>query len=66
MNFIRLTDLDNNLQLINADNIDAVYLSHYKGQVITKVGLHCGVYVAVKETVSQISLLLQDAGLVIK
>lgn len=64
--FLRLTDLDNNLQLVNCNSIEAIYLAIYKGKTVTKVGLNGGVYLTCKETVSEISLLLQAADKVIK
>ena len=64
--FLRLTTLDGSLQLINFNHVDSVYAGVYKGQSITKVGLSCGVFIPVKETVSEISLLLQGANLVVK
>lgn len=64
--FLRLTDSDNNLVLVNTDKIDAVFLGTVKGKRLTKVGLTNNCYLHVKETVSEISLLLQAAGRVIK
>ena len=66
MRFLRLTDLYGNLQLINLDHVDSFYLSEYKGQMITKVGLSAGVFLPVRETISEISLLLQSNDLIIQ
>ncbi len=64
--FLRLTDLDNNLQLINIQPIDGICLGQTKhGEVFTKICFESGIYFAAKETVSEISLLLQKAGKVI-
>lgn len=60
--FIKLTDSDNNLIVINIDRIDAVYLKNNKNKTETRVCMaNCG-YFTVKETVSEISLLLQSLG----
>lgn len=64
--FLRLTDKQNNLQLINCNCIDAIYLDNVKGQSVTKVCLTSCCYLLVQETVSEISLLLQAANKVIK
>lgn len=64
--FLRLTDKQNNLQLINCDHIDMVYLDNVKGQSVTKVCLTCGFCMLAQETVSEISLLLQAVNKVIK
>ncbi len=64
--FLRLTDLENNLQLINIELIDGIYLGQTKrGEVFTKICFTSGVYFSAKETVSEISLLLQKAGKII-
>lgn len=64
--YLRLTDTDNNLLLINADKVVAFFLETVKGIPVTKIGLENGYYLTVKETVSEISLLLQEANKVIK
>lgn len=63
--FLRLTGLDNILRLINCDHITAIYLDVVKGKNVTKIGLIDGCYLAVQETVSTISLLLQSANRVV-
>ncbi len=64
--FLRLTDEQNNLIVINANKIDAVFLAYNKSKVETRVFMVDGGYFIVKETVSEISLLLQSAGKVLK
>lgn len=64
--FLRLTDEQNNLIVINADKIYAVCLVNNKSKVETRVFMVNGGYFIVKETVSEISLLLQSAGKVLK
>ena len=64
--FLRLTDEQNNLIVINADKIYAVCLENNKSKVETRVFMVNGGYFIVKETVSEISLLLQSAGKVLK
>lgn len=64
--FLRLTDEHNNLIVINADKIDAVCLENNKNKIETRVCMVSGCYFTVKETVSEISLLLQSAGKVLK
>lgn len=64
--FLRLTNLDNNLQLINCNSIDAIFLDVVKRRTVTKIGLSNGCYLIVKETVSEISLWLQAANKVVQ
>lgn len=65
MMFLRLTDPQNNLQLINCNDIAAIYLDTVKGKTVTKIGLNNGCYLLAKESVSDISLFLQNAGKVV-
>lgn len=64
--FLRLTDLDNNLVLINCNRIDAIFLNVVRGKTVTKIGLDNSCYLLVKETVSEISLWLQAANKVVQ
>lgn len=64
--FLRLTDLDNNLVLVNIDQVDCVHIRNHKGKTCCAVSFVNCSYVVVKESVSEISLLLQAAGKVIK
>ncbi|MCM1195144.1 MAG: hypothetical protein NC332_04335 [Firmicutes bacterium] len=63
--FIKLTDENNDLILINIDKIVSVCLCSYKNKVFTKICIIDGGYFEVKETVSEISLLLQYVDKVI-
>lgn len=66
MMFLRLTDENNNLVIINANNVYAIYLATTKKGCETRVCMTNRSYFCVKETVSEISLLLQSAGKVLK
>lgn len=64
--FLRLTDINGNLILVNTDKVIDITLETFKqGQRYT-VWFVGGPYVFVQETISEISLLLQAAGKVIK
>ncbi|MCM1195365.1 MAG: hypothetical protein NC099_06260 [Corallococcus sp.] len=64
--FLRLTDINGNLILINADKVVDVSLEKYKQDFLYTVHLVDGSFVFVRETVSEISLLLQSSNRVIK
>ena len=66
MSFLRLTGMDDNPVLINIDRVESIYIGTHIRQTITNIGLSSGVLILVRETVSEISLLLQAAGRVIK
>lgn len=63
--FIRLTDLENNLRLVNINQIDCIGFVCVKGNLRTRVSFVSCTYIEVKETVSEISLLLQAGGKVL-
>ena len=62
---IRLTDLNGNLLLVNVNLVEAIYLRVDKRGDCTVVMMK-NYWVEVRETVTQISLLLQDNNLVVK
>lgn len=64
--FLRLTDENNNLVVINVNNVYGIYLATTKKGCETRVCMTNQAYFCVKETVSEISLLLQSAGKVLK
>lgn len=63
--FLRLTDVNGNLILVNTDNVLDVSLETYKQKQYYTVLFVDGTFVFVRETVSEISLLLQKANKVI-
>lgn len=63
--FLRLTDINGNLILVNTDKVLDFSLETYKQQQHYLVRFADGSYVFVQETVSQISLWLQEANKVI-
>lgn len=64
--FLRLTDINGNLIVINLDKVCDFSLETYKGKQHSTVKFVDGSYLFVQESVSSISLLLQDVGKVIK
>lgn len=63
--FLRLTDINGNLILVNTDKVVDFSLETYKQKQYYTVRFVDGSYVFVQETVSQISLWLQEANKVI-
>lgn len=63
---LRLTELNGNLILLNVNLIESIYLDSTKNGDCTVVALSNKRWTYVRETVSEISLLLQSSNLVIK
>ncbi len=63
--FLRLTDLKNNLVLVNIEKVACFHLRNEKGMLCCGVAFGNGNYIPVKESVPEISLLLQAAGKVV-
>lgn len=65
--FLRLTDINGNLILVNLDKVaDFSYEKYSKSEWRYAVFFVGGSFVFVQESVSEISLLLQSAGKVVK
>ncbi len=64
--FLRLTDIHGDLILVNIEKICDISLGNFKGQIVPVVNFVGGFSRVVKETVSEISLLLQSGGKVVK
>ncbi len=65
--FLRLTDINGNLILVNLDNVaDFSYEKYNKSEWHYAVVFVGGSYVFVQESISEISLLLQSVGKVVK
>lgn len=64
--FLRLTDINGNLILVNLDKVADFSLETYKKEQRYAVCFVGGSYVFVQESVSEISQLLQSAGKVVR
>ena len=64
--FLRLTDINGNLILVNLDKVADFSLETYKKEQHYAVYFVGGSYVFIQESVSEISQLLQTAGKVVR
>lgn len=64
--FLRLTDINGNLILVNLDKVADFSLETYKKEQYYTVYFVGGSYVFIQESVSEISQLLQTAGKVVR